>query len=201
MVETLDQLECHVGLLTETWFKESKKLTEDLKNLKHMTNYETFCRNRDTGNGGGVAIMYKKGDLQMTQLKTGEKYEIVATIGRQTGQHRKFVVIAAYAPPNYTANENRGFLTRIADLVRNYKTKYQAPYIIVDGDFNYRTIEDELREFRDLKLVKTPPTRGNNTLDLVFPNFKTSQAGVVEPVATVRSDKTLMNEVYVKEVR
>ena len=142
--------------------------------------------------------MYKKGDMQMTQLKTGDTYELVAALGRRTGQGRKFIVIGAYAPPSYSAEESRGMLTRISDLVRNFKRKYQAPYIVIGGDFNHRRIEMELREFRDIELVKTPPTRGRNTLDLVFTNIDVVDAGVVEPVANAEGTMSDHKTVYVR---
>ena len=63
-------------------------------------------------------------------------------------------------PPTYNADENKAFLTRISDLVRNFKNKYQAPYFIIGGDFNHRKIKEELAEFVDITLVMTTPTRG-----------------------------------------
>ena len=36
---------------------------------------------------------------------------------------------------------------------------------------NQRKIQQELREFSDIKLVKTGPTRGRQALDLTFTNF------------------------------
>ena len=42
---------------------------------------------------------------------------------------------------------------------------------MIAGDFNKRKIAKELKEFTDIKVVQTGPTRGKNTLDLVFTNF------------------------------
>ena len=55
--------------------------------------------------------------------------------------------------------------------MRKFKTKYCSPYFIIGGDFNKRKIKRELKEFQDIKLVETGPTRGTNTLDLIFTNF------------------------------
>ena len=83
-------------------------------------------------------------------------------------------------------------------MVKNYKREYQAPYFIIVGDFNHRKIEAELREFRNIKLVRTPPTHGKNTLDLIFTNVHTLEAGVVEPVANLEGVMSDHKTVYVR---
>ena len=47
-----------------------------------------------------------------------------------------------------------------------------------------RKIAAELREFGDLKLAKTPPTRGRRTLDLIFTNFPdmVRSVGILPPL-------------------
>ena len=74
-------------------------------------------------------------------------------------------------PYYHNADESKRFLETISDAVRRFKSKYVAPYFIIAGDFNRRKIASELKEFGDLKLVKTGPTRGKNTLDLIFTNY------------------------------
>ena len=67
------------------------------------------------------------------------------------------------------------------------------------GDFNKRNIERELRCYPDIKLQKTPPTRGNNTLDLIFTNFDEYivRAGVTDPVFSQAGTESDHLTVYV----
>ena len=90
----------HISLITETWFKQSPQLEEVLTDIKHALGHECIRKDRSEGMGGGVAIVYKTGDLELQQIKLNMKYEIVAAIGRRTGQRKKVVVMAAYVPPN-----------------------------------------------------------------------------------------------------
>lgn len=64
------------------------------------------------------------------------KYEIVAAIGRRTGQRRKVAVIGAYLPPAMKAEQVKQCLREINDSIVHVKQKYADPYIIVAGDFN-----------------------------------------------------------------
>ena len=118
-----------------------------------------------------MAIVNKKGDLVLQQIKTGDEHEIVAAIGRRIGQRRKIIIVNTYIPPSLDADSSDKVLQKVVDLIRNYKRKYESPYILLGGDFNKRNIQKELKTHGDIKLVLTPPTRGNNTLDLLFTNF------------------------------
>ena len=69
------------------------------------------------------------------------------------------------------AEQSKKFLETISDSIRRFKAKYVSPYFILAGDFNKRNIKAELREFTDMKLVQTAPTRGRGNLDLIFMNF------------------------------
>ena len=62
-VDQLEELECQVSIVTETWFKKSKKLEEELEKIENVTGYSVLHRSREAGVGGGVAIICKKGEL------------------------------------------------------------------------------------------------------------------------------------------
>ena len=109
----------------------------------------------------------------MSEIKTHRQYEIVAAIGRRTGQRRKVATIAVYIPPSYTADQNKNCLEYINSLIAKIKQKYNSPYMVIAGDFNNRRIENELGNYPDIELVKTPPTRGLRCLDLVLTNLGT----------------------------
>ena len=176
LIDTLEEIDGHIAVITETWFRESNELSGVLKDAEDITGYGFIRRDRfeSTGQdtrGGGVAIVYKKSNFEMTPLKVTGKHEIVAALGRRTGQKRKLITIGAYITPAADADTSKDFLNTLGDTIRRFKSKYCSPYFVVAGDFNKRQITKELKEFSDIKLVRTGPTRGANTLDLVFTNF------------------------------
>ena len=164
-----------MAVITETWFKPGQELDQVLQDVEDTTGYGFVRRDRRSGDGtsrgGGVAIVYRKNELQTHQLKIDSEFEIVATLSRRTGQRRKIITIGAYIPPAADADTSKRFLETISDSVRRFKAKYNAPYFIVAGDFNRRKIAQELREFSDIKLVRNGPTRCSVSLDLIFTNF------------------------------
>ena len=129
--------------------------------------------------------MSRLGDLVMHPVKTNPDHEVICAVGRRKSQRRKMAIIGAYVPPSANAAETDQFLSYVADLVSVVKNKYSSPYITIAGDFNHRKIGQYLREYPEVKLVHTGPTRGRNTLDLVYTNFDefVKEAITVEPIA------------------
>ena len=199
LIDTMEEMNAQISLVTETWLKANDQVNEQFNTLRDALGYECIRRDRTTGNGGGVAILYKTGDWAFHQLKTGGEFEIVAALGRRTGQRRKLLAITAYIPPDSNADTNERFLQKLVDLIGIYKRRYCDPYFIVGGDFNKRSVEKELKVYNDLKLVDTPPTRGKNTLDLIFTNFEQYilKAGVVEPICNQHNAQSDHLTVYI----
>ena len=196
LIDTMHEMDTSISLITETWL--TTQSNQQLTDMRDALGYE--CIRQDRGSrGGGVAIIYKTGDLHMQQIKTGTKNEIVAALGRRTGQRRKTVAIAAYLPPNLDAEKSDEVLQEIVNLIGTFKRRYNAPYFIIGGDFNKRNIKKELKVYPDLTLVDTPPTRGPNTLDLVFTNFPeyVTKAGVTEAIANLEGTQADHLTVYV----
>ena len=151
--------------------------------------------------GGGVAIIYDTNSVNFNGLTAGKKkFEIISAIGRRTAQRRKVIAIGAYIPPGLDAEENREFLDNLGNIVRQFKVKYKTLYFIIAGDFNQRKVEEELREFSDIRKVVTPPTRGRNTLDIVFTNFPEyiTEAGVTDPLFSEEGTQSDHKTVYVR---
>ena len=138
LVDTLDEIDCNIAVVTETWFRPSPQLEQLLRDAEDVTGYGFIRRDRcQTGSearGGGVAIIYKKSDLVMTPLKVRGNHEIVAALARRTGQRRKVVTIGAYIPPSADSESSKQFLEEISDTVRTFKAKYASPYFIIAGD-------------------------------------------------------------------
>ena len=76
------------------------------------------------------------------------------------------------------------FLEYINDMIHSYKAKYQDPYIILAGDWNRADTDIAVGDFPGLLAVPTPPTRGDETLDITFTNFGNSivEAEVCPPL-------------------
>ena len=72
--------------------------------------------------------------------------------------------------------------------------------MIIAGDFNHRKIAEELRNYPDIKQVLTPPTRGNNCLDIVLTNFAQNieRSGIMDPIFNEIGQASDHKTVYVK---
>ena len=129
-ITLMDEMEADITCIMETWLS-----TEDqpvIKDLEDRTEYGFFTRERQGKKGGGVAMIYNRNHITMTRSRIpNTKHEIIAAVGRRRGQRRKVVVINTYVPPTYTAEENKGCLGYICDLIATMKTRYSDPYIYI----------------------------------------------------------------------
>ena len=94
LVDTLEEINGHLSVITETWFRSGPQLEELLGDAEDITGYGFIRKDRaesdsDCVRGGGVAIVYKKCELEMTKLNIPGEFEIVASLARRTGQRRK----------------------------------------------------------------------------------------------------------------
>ena len=113
-------------------------------------------------------------------------FEVVAAIGRRTRQRRKVLVIVGYLPPDYNASKNKPFMEYVCDSILTLKRKYSDPYIILGGDFNKRNIREAINYYKDIKVVKTPPTRAGSVLDIIATNLADCEvdSGVGPPITS-----------------
>ena len=177
--ELHSELECDISIITETWAKDNDKINEVFNDHEDKTGY-VFIRKDRVGDqrGGGVAISYKKDLITMTRARLPRSnFEIVAAVGRRTGQRRKVVVLALYIPPWFSAERNRKILRYINDCVILLCNRYDNLYLIVGGDYNGRSHIDSVKDSPMLKPVVTPPTRGSRTLDIILTN---AQSDIVD---------------------
>ena len=135
LIDTMQESNAQISMVTETWMRSSPQLEQRLVDMREALGYDCIRNDRPTL-GGGVAIIYKTGDLQLHRLKTGCDYEIVAAVGRRTGQRRKIVVLVAYIPPNFDAENSQAVLDKIVQLIGTFKRRYNSPYFLIGGDFN-----------------------------------------------------------------
>ena len=104
MIETLEQIQGHIAVITETWFGGGEALEQNLRDITDMTGYAFIRKDRcETGSssrGGGVAIVYKKDSIEITQVKVEGNFEVVAALGRRTAQRRKIITCLLYTSPS-----------------------------------------------------------------------------------------------------
>ena len=117
-------------------------------------------------------ICFDKTRIQMSRSKLlPSKHEVLAAIGRRTGQRRKIAVVVAYVPPWYNAQQNRSFYSYINDVILALKTKYENPIILIGADFNRRDMREATRDYPEMAPVLTGPTRDQATLDAFVSNI------------------------------
>ena len=119
------------------------------------------------------------------------KHEVVAAIGRRTGQRRKVLVLGLYIPPWYNAQQNDSFCTYFNDCLILLKSRYDNPYIVVAGDFNRRDFKKVTRDHPDIKQVVTGPTRVGAVLDIIGSNVPDQlvDQGTTDPLTSDDPDR------------
>ena len=103
------------------------------------------------------------------------RFEVVAAIGRRVGQRRNVLVVGVYLPPGYDAEDTEQCLKYTNDTLIQLRRRYTDRYIILAGDFNKLDVKAATKDFPDIKVVPTGPTRGRSVLDIIA----TSAAGDV----------------------
>ena len=137
-----------VSILTETWTKDTTNINQILQDHEDKTDYALIRKDRQNARGGGVAISYNKHTIQMTRARLPQSnFEVVAAIGRRTGQRRKVCVVAVYIPPWYHANRSHRCLEYINDCIALLTARYVDPYFFIGGDFNGRDLKARLLTF------------------------------------------------------
>ena len=77
-----------------------------------------------------------------------------------------------------TESEAEVYLEYMNDLLHSFKAKYRDPHIIVAGDWNRANTDVALEDFRAINAIPTPPTRGDEVLDIIFTNMRQSVEAV-----------------------
>ena len=180
------------AILTETWLASGSRLEQDTEHLLLGHGLDIFYLNRPlSSNGiahGGVAIVLK------TSLSSGkpflfpnpENFEVLPITANLFAAKRKFYIVAAYIPPNYTVGKGRACLQFISDLVLEIKRRSTDPYIVVAGDFNQWPVAEALQDYPELVEVPTPPTRDDRHIDKIYTNWSGDihDSGCVPPLGT-----------------
>ena len=102
-------------------------------------------------------------------------HELCSVICSLHGTSRKIICIGAYLTTALDQASAEIFLEYFNDLLHSHKAKYRDPHIIVAGDWNKANTGIALDDFLSVREVPTPPTRGDEFLDLIFTNMSQSR--------------------------
>ena len=172
---------------TETW------LNKTIQDDANINEYQCLRVDRKDATRGGAAI-YIRDELEakiISKVNSGKCEMIAINI-----EHLNTINIVIYRPPDTTFNIFTSIIQELKNILECIKPP--EPNIIITGDFNFPFIKwirepcngcrweyitsattDEKSQFINLMLLLDKfniiqsieePTRGNNTLDLVFTN-------------------------------
>ena len=71
-------------------------------------------------------------------------------------------------------DEAASFLEEVNDMIHQFKSRYNDPIILVSGDWNCADPGIALNDFESIVEVESPPTRGDECLDVIFSNISRS---------------------------
>jgi hypothetical protein len=157
-----------IAAITETWLKTEER---DFIGEYAIPGYNIFNRDRRNKLGGGV-MFYVKNNINATQYTTNinNNSEVLCI---DIGNRTKYRLILTYRPPNNSVINDQLLYEYISQLISN-------KIAVILGDFNCTGIinlnntnaeSSRLLEFRNDNYLTQwirDPTRGDNTLDLVF---------------------------------
>ena len=186
LLDFFDELDLQMAIITESWLKPGKDLERSLRDLEDGERLKIIHKSRPSKRnrtaGCGVAIAFNQDKLKLTErpIKAG-RAEIICATGKLPKMARKIVVFAVYIPPKTRAPQVNNIMSTLNDEISRAKTDLNDPVIIIGGDYNKKPFHDSVVDFPDVHLLPSGPTRGNETLDLVFTNV-TSTTQIKPPL-------------------
>ena len=99
-----------------------------------------------------------------------KEHKVICVVGKIGKIDRKVVIFLAYVPPNTHAAEAELLREALTAEVAAVKVSYKNPIMFVAGDFNHRDVSGAVSLGEQVVQVLTAPTRGNNTIDMVYSN-------------------------------
>ena len=197
--DAFDSLGLNVACVTETWYGGGSNLREHLSDVEGSSGIQILHKSRDGRTkraGGGVVVAF---DLASCNLKRrGSKhmpsqFEVMCVAGLIGKVARKVVIFVVYVPPTTKAGELKELQEALAVDVGAAMKSFKNPLVLVTGDFNHRDVGGALNEVGDFVPLATGPTRGTNTIDLIYSNAHLAhkETKVLPPLETksgARSD-------------
>ena len=174
--EIFDAHDIDIALITESWLKDGAMLDRDVIDLELGSGLQIIYKNRPRKGasarrvGGGVSIIFNKARCNLKERKlTGNKFELVAAIGRVGKVQRQVAVFCVYIEPRMKVAD----LASLNDLLSREILQLKAkgdPIIFLGGDLNHRQLDDAVGDFADMTRQNYDATRGPACLDVLFAN-------------------------------
>ena len=173
LTDMIHELDLAFAAVTETWFSGGLALDVALGDIEQAVGIKFLCKNRrGKKRGGGVCLAFRKSvcNFKARSIKNAGSHELLCATGSVAGVDRKVAVFTVYIPPALPAAKFSELTDIIASEVAAVKISLKDPIIVLCGDMNGRDMSDALLLDQDIELLPSPPTRGKNTLDLVYSN-------------------------------
>ncbi len=166
--------DCNIFCLTETWLTPSVSDTavtpSDNFSVLRMDRTAEARKNK----GGGVCFMTNKKwcdprNISILSCSCSPHLEHLSIICRPFYLPRKFssiVVTAVYIPPQADTSLA---LSKLHDVLSGYINKHTDAAFIIEGDYNKTNLKKVMPNFHQ---HISCPTRGPNTLDHCYTQFK-----------------------------
>ena len=179
-----------VALVTESWLRDSQLLDADVVDLEHGTGLKIIYKNRPKKNasrrsvGGGVSIVYSKARCSFKERRiAGNKFELVAAVGRIGRLQRQVAIFCVYLEPKLRVADLASLNELIADEILQLKAKGD-PLIYIGGDMNRKSLDPAFHDYHDIKQANFDPTRGGVCLDIMFTNANNVSSTVLPPLTS-----------------
>ena len=183
LIDQIYELDLQFSMITETWFTNSKKVQNEIKEIENGESIGLICKNRKGKGGGGLAIAYNKNKINLKKYTIpGNSYEMVCAVGNTTEETKKYAIFALYIPPDQKAEKSNEMMSCLADCIEKVKLELSDPYIIIGGGLNKRSLT--LQDFPDVQIVGTAATRNNAVLDVIATNMEGVSADLISPLET-----------------
>ena len=181
-IENFQERDIDLCVVSETWLDDGQSglLQDDGLDLHLGEGISSFHCGRPVGRrGGGVGIFYRSNRVKAVEITPkNNPHEICAVLASLRGTSRKIIVIGAYLTTALTTEQAEVFLEYVNDMIHSFKARYSDPFFIVAGDWNKADTEIAFDDFQSIQEVLTPPTRGDENLDIVFMNMSRSVKSV-----------------------
>ena len=175
LIENFSEYDWSFAVVSETWFVEGPKFEETIRELSLGHGLDAICQNRNPkqglNTGGGVAILWRKSKIRLkvfTVRKNG--CEVVTAKGKIADCNRSIYIIGIYIPPATRRASLDKYRDTLRGIIEKIKIDDREPLIVLAGDFNKYDIAPALEDFLDFRCMDTPPTRGDERLDLIYLN-------------------------------
>ena len=108
LIDVMNELDLHMSVVTETWFKNTKQVGQELEEIEDAEDIAVICRNRSGRRGGGVSVAYNKRKMALKNYPLrNNKYELLCAAGKSVDDTRKYAIFAVYIPPSQKASKTK----------------------------------------------------------------------------------------------